>query len=440
MNTSSIILSPYQTKILGKFLNTGNHQMIDEILFSFLLNDKVYIFSHLINERNFKNFELLKKYGLIEYFPSRYLESSFNNLRFHFNNQEDLELRESRDEYKRRFFSADEDIFTMSDDDKVNIHGNDELINSLLKSEETKDNIYFSKNLFYDQNIELQNFVRNFRESKSNLSNKVFEDFSLAVGISPLISYINSGLTMQSESYKHGNKKDFSLSFLKENLENHWDSLEQQFENVIDSQLDYISLNNLKYTQPDSIPSIKYINDYIDLISSKLLLDASLNFAFNESVSIQMKINNEDKLIQNKNPNTQLVNQDDNSVQIYKLLIEKINFPKIQNAESLLRLRENKNILKFRKQVDYWNEALWYNDIKNLEKIKSYLVKANKGLERVEIRNKSDWVFYTSIPVGIIGALIKLPLSLGPLAVTGAIKLDNYRIKRKYNWVINQKK
>ena len=414
--------------------------MIDEILFSFLLNDKVYIFSHLINDRNFKNFELLKKYGLIDYFPSNYLESSFNKLVFHFNNQEDLELRESIDEYKRRFFSADDDIFTKSQNNKVNIHGNEELIDNLLKSHETKENIYFSKNIFYDQNVELQNFIRNFRESKSRLSKQVLEDFSSAVGISPLIGYINSGLTMQRESYQNGNKKDFSLSFLKENLENHWDSLQEQFENVIDSQLDYISLNNLKFTKPDSKPSIKYINDYIDLISSKLLLDASLNFAFNENVSIQMKINNEDKLIQNKIPKTQLVNQDDNSVQIYKLLLEKINFPKIQNAESLLRLRGNKNILKFRKQVDYWNEALWYNDVKNLEKIKAYLIKANKSLERVEVRNKSDWVFYTSIPIGIIGALIKLPLSLGPLAVTGAIKLDNFRIKRKYNWVINQKK
>ena len=421
---NSIILSPYQQKILSRHLKSGNHPSIEHILFSMLINDSTYLFEHTITEQNFKILEKLKNYGLIEMFPHKYLSNSLEKIGNQFSSEMERRIRSGDDDERHRVVSLNN---TSEDRFKLN--------EITRKSQERRSNILFSRKYYSQEIIEYEEFISAFRTNNNKLSKGVYSAFANIEGIHSLFNFLESNLFALLEAYDVNDSNRYSLSFMKKHWDNQLESILDDFEGELENQRNLFSLYGIDEKFLDKFPAKKFVYDYIDLLEAKLQLDASFQLSSEEGVPISIGLNS-GKSVKVQNESI-LSNSKDNYHQVYQILLNEINFPKISSIDELMRLKENKNIVNFKKQIETWNEALANGELKELEKIKKSVSKANKSLERIEIRKSQNWVFFVSIPILAASVVTGIPFSVAPLAYTGLLKLDNVRLKRKYNWIIS---
>lgn len=105
--------------------------------------------------------------------------------------------------------------------------------------------------------------------------------------------------------------------------------------------------------------------------------------------------------------------------------------PKIESIDDLLRLREKKEIKRFREVLIEWKSLMNNGDIELAEKIRSDIVKANKEISKLDKWEKIDnWFYYLAVPTMFIPIVSNL--------VTVGSTYSRYHIEgkqKKHGWI-----
>ncbi|CEO10610.1 Uncharacterised protein [[Clostridium] sordellii] len=105
--------------------------------------------------------------------------------------------------------------------------------------------------------------------------------------------------------------------------------------------------------------------------------------------------------------------------------------PRVESIEDVLRLKEKKEIHRFREVLNEWATLLSNGDLDHIDKIKKDIIKANKEITNLEKWKKVDkWLYYASIP----SMIHPIPSSI---VTIGSASLRCYmeRKENKYGWV-----
>lgn len=105
--------------------------------------------------------------------------------------------------------------------------------------------------------------------------------------------------------------------------------------------------------------------------------------------------------------------------------------PVVDSIEDLLRLREKKEIKRFREVFNEWREMILKGDIDTAEKIRLDISKANKEINKLEKWRKVDkWLSYFAIPV------VFVPIISNLVAILTLV--PRFHIKRnegRFGWI-----
>ncbi|MEB9942239.1 hypothetical protein P4K75_29205, partial [Bacillus cereus] len=126
----------------------------------------------------------------------------------------------------------------------------------------------------------------------------------------------------------------------------------------------------------------------------------------------------------------------DNMHEVYKLCLVQMKdeiqyIPRIESIDDLLRLREKKEIKRFREVLIEWKNLMNNGDIKLAEKIRSDILKANKEISKLDKWEKVDnWFYYLAVPTMFI------PIISNVVTVGGAYSRYHIESKqKKYGWI-----
>ncbi|AIM32238.1 hypothetical protein DF16_orf03823 [Bacillus thuringiensis serovar kurstaki str. YBT-1520] len=113
----------------------------------------------------------------------------------------------------------------------------------------------------------------------------------------------------------------------------------------------------------------------------------------------------------------------DNMHEVYKLCLVQMKdeiqyIPRIESIDDLLRLREKKEIKRFREVLIEWKNLMNNGDIKLAEKIRSDILKANKEISKLDKWEKVDnWFYYLAVPTMFIPIISNVVTVGGPIHV-----------------------
>ena len=434
-----MVLSPINTKILGKYGVNGFHTNIGDILFQVLVCKKTYIFENLINSKNYTILEKLITEEVIEVIPSSYIKSAKSKLdkvlenkynlssRFdYYNGRELINIRETSriDEYYyllESFYPSLvsgngflDDQNTISSEDEYNI-----------------DSLILNARRYLENQSNTLNFSLGFSEQILSPSKKVLNDFLYYPEERPLSYYLHekfgngtsfNHLNLDNETWKY-----YEYYLREQNKIGHQKTLRERAK-------EYAKINK----QRDIPLSKKYINDYLNLLKGYTYFIASTLFCEEKNTLMSFTANNSFSQLSNSATLDEIISNKDSSIHslIYRILLNKVNFVEIRNIDVLLKLRDKKSIDRFRKAIFDWITIFHSNDIKEISNIYKNIEQSNKELKALEIRKQKDWVFYIALPLSIIGLISGLPLSIIPLTLSGYLKIDNFYKSRKNNWII----
>jgi hypothetical protein len=128
----------------------------------------------------------------------------------------------------------------------------------------------------------------------------------------------------------------------------------------------------------------------------------------------------------------------DNALQAFKFCLPNMRFPRIQSIEQVLRLREDKRIIKFREKILEWTEYLSEGDIKSEERVRKDIRKANKELSKINTAQKvSTFSTILSVPA-FFADLIFSGGAIGGTLLVGSIGslCYEYTKKKQYEWLL----
>ena len=451
------ILSPYFTKILGRHRLKKNKAAIEKLFFSILMNNEAHIFRSFINEENYKTFDKLIEYGVVKIIPDKFYSHSFTN----FGNLIELKLNKKKidaphqyEDWWRALEYYDEHdeygmVFFEDDDDNHNAFQNfyKEMENEDLSRIEKRGRIREEFSILTNKIFFLLDFICSFRESKRRVSTKAIDDFARLQLNDNFLEVLN----LLFKNIKREKKNDArAFSNIKNSLLENYDFIQKDFiydqvndlENItsLDEEDEYFDEkfykrhSNKIYQNIREFPKLKYFEDVLSLFEANVFFNAAMKYSSENNIIINSDIIPvKEKIVKGNSYNDKKYSNYD----VYKIVLEEMGYPIIDSLDSFLRLRENKKVSLFKKNVNLWKEALNKNELKELPKLKTHLQKANQAITTVEQRAKrSSLEFYITLSLELVGALTFLPLSLIPTSYSGAIKIDSYLKKKKYDWLI----
>ena len=395
-------------------------------LISLLMYDEATVYEYLLNEPSFKVYEKLKKEGYAKEVPFKYLSNSINvledlldcEMKFRYLQRQKLNFQLSYENIENRKYYK----YLEKQDDEYDI----EMDNLFYKIKQYNKKI---KNTF--------NFINVYRKTKIKISKNIYTDFCWLNSVENFINSLESLLDMERYAIKNEGKKTFNFNSIKEMFYSHYEEFKEDLNYIIERQKNFTFLVGLSDDYVDKEPSKVYLNSYFDLIESTLLLDSAMEYSLSENATIILPYNSNITAI-NENLHESLsqnVNKD-SFYQIYKMVIENIDFPVIDSISEMLRLREHKYIREFKKLFNEWNLALQEDEYSSLKSIKKYLEKANKKITFLEKTKRSSIDFYLAIPCAIVDLVFHTPLSIVPLAITSYFKINESVTKHKYKGLL----
>lgn len=121
---------------------------------------------------------------------------------------------------------------------------------------------------------------------------------------------------------------------------------------------------------------------------------------------------------------------------VIKIWLDEIEvLPKLTTIEDVLRLRENKSIANFKESIMEWADALSHAGLREEEKLRAYIKKANKELKKIEIVQRvSGWSTVISLPIDIAITMSGLPIITSPIGL-GLYTYEKWKA-HKYDWIM----
>ena len=388
-----------------------------------LLYDEAYFFEYLINEKNYKVFNKFKACGLVKNIPVSYIK---NNLKY---------LQDVLSACVQGFILDNEQLnFQYSFENMENKKYHLEIENMNTEYAIERNNLEYKQKIYERKTRVLYSFIDAYRRNRKFISNELYDDFCFLQSIESFIFSI-SELIDSEVRWLENEDGNFNFNRIISNFYGYFGNFIEKTNDIIKGQ-EYF--NNVYGFSLDvsEIPKKYYIDNYFNLIESHLLFNASFELSLNENAVIKMPyyFNHNVRPIDINNPGRQ--NRGDSYLQIYRLLIEEMNFPELNNVDDFLKFRENKHLKEFKKLLFEWNASILNDEYSSLDKIKNYLKKANEKFNYLDKIKRTPIDFYVAIPLAIVDLLFKTPLSLIPLAITSYFKIDELITRQKYKGLI----
>jgi len=418
MKTSIIIPTSYHFSLKEGVESNVSFQ---DLLLSMVLYDQAYFFEYLINEKNHRVYDRFRENGLIRNVPILYVKNSLLYL------QDVLSTC-----IKLRYLENEQLNFQYSFENLENKNYWSELKKKDTKHGIEQDNLLYKIRKNERKIRALYSFVNAYRRNRRIISNVLYEDFCLLHSIESFIECISDGIDY--EVYSMEENEDFNFNRVISGFYDFFDEFKKLAMMDIERQKNYNAIYGASGT--DNIPKKYYMDNYSYLVESFLLFNASLDLSLSENVILKMPfyLNHDIRAINIDKPNKEHMN--DSYLQIYRLLIEDMCFPQLNNIDDLLKFKENRHLKEFKKLLFEWNESVVNDEYSSLNKIKDYLKKANEKFKYFDKIKRRPIDFYLAIPLGIVDLFLGTPLSLLPLAITSYFKIDEFITKKKYRGLI----
>lgn len=125
-------------------------------------------------------------------------------------------------------------------------------------------------------------------------------------------------------------------------------------------------------------------------------------------------------------------------VQAYRIVLEEVDvFPMIRGASDVLRLRQDRRLQAFRKELLKWSETLHDGSANTEYRLRNQVREANMELRGLgKWRRFGAWVAYASLPVGAASALSGVPMGLVLTPVGLGIRIYVAATERRHRWLL----
>ncbi len=419
------------------FQTVKNNNYFQEVLFYFLLYDKIWLPHDLIKEIETKNTQRLFKEGIIDFIPDAIFKNQFDKT---------LDIIE-----KKVNISAEMDLV-----ERIGLNTSlqithEETYQHLLKYHGEYEII--KDNFEYQQSVE-DNIIGIFEEIILNYLTKNHKLKSMLPLVSVTNFSIESFYMIKSIIYGNNNILNCIGEIQKELWKNAEGLIDEEYSHVESTMYDTEELEFFLNDQGVEIPkkksrrellrqflkhlknnwesSIIWTIENLLYLHYYMRLKEVLTFSNIKKIPIRAAV----KLMPKSNIKPGKI-QDD-LYRIYRIILNEVEFiPIIHDLEDFLRLRENKQFKKFREILNEWIKLVKIGDVKYEDKIRKDIRTANKEIKKIKKHKKiAGLVTLFTLPLTVVDLFVGIPTGSLITAISGIYQLKSYIKKNKYSWVL----
>lgn len=132
----------------------------------------------------------------------------------------------------------------------------------------------------------------------------------------------------------------------------------------------------------------------------------------------------------------------DEAYQLFRCQFKELRYPVVETLEDVIRLRNHPSLSSYRKVIFEYSNRLRTDieseRVKVFKEFKKDLSNSMRDIEKItKLARFTDYCFYISIPLAIIGVLVGLPLSdLFVIPATGAANVIAHSKRKSLDWLL----